>query len=355
MIPRNTRHRCPRLAPPQALSGFTLVELLVSMTIMAMLVGLLLVGVQKAREAARRTSCSNNLRQIGLAVSNFETQQRRFPASWKPAAARSDGVVDGWSAQAQLLPYLEQTRLDATIDYEKSYELAGNVVTADGVTTRLTAMRVPTFVCPSEVRDKPRFSGGEAKHYPINYAVNLGVWFVHNPATNEGGRGAFRPRSGMRAAEYRDGLSYTLGLAEVKAWNPYYRNAGFAQLPDIPTDADVCNLGGTFKESSGHTEWIDGRAHQTGFTTVFRPNTPVLCTMGGKTYDVDWTNQQEGTVGDRSTFAAVTARSYHGTGVNAVMMDGSVRSFPNDIHLGVWRAYSTRQDGELLPSSEQTR
>ncbi len=71
--------------------------------------------------------------------------------------------------------------------------------------------------------------------------------------------------------------------------------------------------------------------------------------MGGATYDVDWTNHQQGRHSDAVTYAAVTARSYPKGGVNVAMMDGSVRWFDDNVHLGVWRAYSTRANGEFLP------
>lgn len=343
--------------------GFTLVELLVVMIVIGILMGLLLPAVQKIREAARTTSCANQLRQIGLATVTYEARNRQYPPSWKPAAAISgNNDISGWSAQAVLLPYLEQTVLQTSIDYSVAYGNTGNVVTADGQTVKISAMRVPTFLCPAEVRDETRFEGGAAAHYPINYAVNLGTWFVFDPSTLQGGPGAFMPVKGTQAAQFRDGLSYTMCAAEVKGWNPYYRNAAktVAELPaTFPTTSEICTLAGDFKNESGHTEWVDGRAHQIGFTTTFAPNTTVACTNGGVTYDVDWTNWQEGkgmngsTATTTPTYAAVTSRSYHENGVNVVMMDASVRWFNNDTNLGVWRGFSTRNGQELMPGESQ--
>ena len=334
--------------------AFTLIELLVVMVIVGILIGLLVPAVQAARESARRTACSNQQRQITLAVANHEVQNRHYPPSWKSTVPDASGNINGWSTLALLLPNMEQSPLVSNVDFDLGYEAATDIQTADGTVDLLSSMRIPTFLCPSERRDEVRLSSGIETHYPLNYAMNLGVWFVWDPATGQGGEGAFYPESNLRASEFRDGLSYTLCAAEVKAWTPYYRNAGLAADPGIPaTPSDVCGLGGDFKSNSGHTEWVDGRAHQVGFTSTFRPNTEVLCDDNGTTYDVDWTNQQEGKSTTAATYAAVTARSYHEGGVNVALMDGSVRWFGDDISLGVWQAYSTRDGGEIIPSDDQ--
>ncbi len=331
--------------------GFTLVELLVVMVIIALLMGLLFPAIQAARESARKTSCRNNLYQLSKAVLNYEASRTRFPSSWRPPAAYKvgDANVAGWSTQAQLLPYLEQKATHSEINYNLPYSDDSFVVTtADGEDVRLSALRVPTYLCPSEVRDEMR----DGTHYPLNYAVNLGVWFVWDPETGKGGDGAFYPNSKLTAGDFLDGQSFTMAFAEVKAWNAYYRNAGLAaaDLADIPTDTEICGLGGEFKPNSGHTEWVDGRAHQIGFTTVFPPNHRVLCTEG-VAYDVDWNNQQEGKSPTIPTYAAVTARSYHEGMVNVAMMDGSVRPIEDNINVGVWRALSTRRGQEIMPDS----
>ena len=113
--------------------GFTLVELLVVIAIIAMLVTLLLPAVQAARSSARRVACINNIRQLGLALNNYESARAHFPSSWKPAR-NMEGSVDGWSAPAQVLPYVEEGALFANVDFDISYNAAR--LPSGAVTTR---------------------------------------------------------------------------------------------------------------------------------------------------------------------------------------------------------------------------
>ena len=326
--------------------AFTLVELLVVIAVIGVLVALLLPAVQAAREAARRSSCGNNLKQIGLGLQNFESTYKVFPASQRPATPNAAGQYDGWSAQGQILPFLEQGTLYDNIDLDLTYN--GQTVATSGGVQTISSVRMATYLCPSEVNDRQRLTAaGVPEHYPLNYVANLGTWFVFNPQMKVGGDGSFQPFRPLPLSSILDGLSNTLCFAECKAYNAYYRNAANPSLTQpMPTPAAVCSLGGEFKNNSGHTEWVDGRSHQTGFTTVFGPNTKVLCNVGGIEYDVDWTNQQEGKSTSVPTFAAVTSRSYHPGGVMTVFMDGSIHFVPQTVDLAVWRALSTRAGGE---------
>ena len=319
-------------------NAFTLIELLVVIAVIGILVALLLPAVQYARESARRMSCGNNLKQLGLAIQTFESANRVLPSSYRPTAAQPNGNVDGWSCQAQLLPYLERGDLYNRIDFNATYNQT--FINTDGTPIRLSNHKLEILLCPSELRKEKRGS----EHAPLSYGCNLGVWFVYDRLASRTGDGAFVPLTGLSPGEYVDGRSNTLAFMEVKTYNPYYRNAGHPS-PAAPLSTGVCALGGDFKTNTGHTEWVDGRAHQTGCTTLFGPNTKVLCTVGGSEYDVDWNNQQEG-VGTAPTYAAVTARSFHPDCVQAAMMDGSVHVFADTIDLRLWQALSTRNQGE---------
>jgi prepilin-type N-terminal cleavage/methylation domain-containing protein len=343
-------YRLSALNPQRSISrdlhGFTLVELLVVIAIIGVLISLLLPAVQMAREAARRNQCLNNLKQLGLGMHNYQVAIGSFPPSFCIHPNDLNNRGGHWSAQARVLSYLEQGNLFARIDFARGYEDKSNPQSA-----AVAYMRVPVYQCPSEPNDTVRVDGsGNPSHYPLNYGVNLGRWLVHDPANNGGGDGAFHPNSELGPRNFRDGMSNTLLAAEVKGYTAYFRNAGNAP-PTPPLAADVCGLGGEAKmgpdlmQNTGHTEWVDGRSHQTGVTTVFTPNSRVTCNG----FDVDWTSQQEGKSATVATYAAVTARSHHQGLVNVALMDGSARSVADPIDLAVWRGLSTRDGGEVAP------
>jgi prepilin-type N-terminal cleavage/methylation domain-containing protein len=334
--------RLPRYA-------FTLIELLVVIAIIAILIGLLLPAVQKVREAASRLKCQNNLKQIGLACHNYESSNSCFP----PASTfiRTTPGFLSYGVHAYLLPFVEQDNLRNLINLDLPYNASTNIPAAK--------VKIPIYVCPSEVNDRERLDG-PITHYPLSYGANVGTWLVFDPISGESGTGAFPVRfrssssetiaRGHTTAAFSDGLSNTIGFAEVKTYNPYLRDGGTpnvanASIPNNP--ADVVSLGGSFKLDSGHTEWVDGYVHQTGFTTLFSPNTKVLYSSGGKDHDIDFTSFRESKDLTKRTYAAVTSRSYHTNLVNVLNMDGSVRSINSSISLATWRALGTRAGGEV--------
>lgn len=328
--------------------GFTLVELLVVIAVIGILVGLLLPAVQAAREAARRMSCSNNMKQIILAVHNYESSTKRLPPAWTRPAMSGDG----WSAQARILPYVESVALASAVDFGAGYGQAR--ITVDGESIKVSSFRVPVYLCPSDVMDMERNDdNGQPYHYPLSYGYNAGPWLVFDPNNRKPGPGVFQAGRVSRFRDLLDGLSNTLGFAEVKAWTPYYRDAEIAGAIPVPTEpTEICALAGSFKPDTGHTEWVDGRVHQSGFTTTFPPNHQVECEVSGRVFDLDFTNIREGKDTTALTQAAVTSRSYHQGGVNVSLMDGSVRFITESIELDLWRNLSTRAGGEYVKLPE---
>ena len=155
-------------------SGFTLVELLVVIAIIGILISMLLPAIQQVREAARRTSCANNIRQMTLATFNYESAfEELMPSSLFPKVA-ADGVTplpssatfNGWSLQAQLLPYLEQVSLASKIDYKIGYK-DHPPVSINGDLAQISRFRIPTYLCPSEPNDRRRGEGTDEENYPI--------------------------------------------------------------------------------------------------------------------------------------------------------------------------------------------
>lgn len=329
--------------------GFTLVELLVVIAIIGILIGMLLPAVQMVREAARRTSCLNNVRQIVLAAHNYESSVRHLPPSYQ---LDPGGTVTGngsWSVQAQLLPFCEQANAYDLIDFSQAWSAPENAESG------VPVLRVPLYQCPSEVNDMVRIKNGAPFVYPHNYGFNFGSWLIHDPATGRPGDGLFYVNGKVEFRSVTDGLSNTLCVAEVKAFTSYIRNT---QDPgDVaPTDPTAfmdytgeLKLGTDVNSNTGHTEWCDGRVHHSGFTSVFTPNTTVPYEVDGVTYDVDFNSEKEGNSLTKITYAAITARSYHAGGTVSVgVLDGSTRSISDTVDLETWRALGSISGGEIL-------
>jgi|tagenome__1003787_1003787.scaffolds.fasta_scaffold20933176_3 prepilin-type N-terminal cleavage/methylation domain-containing protein len=324
---------------PNNHKAFTLVELLVVIAIIGILIALLLPAIQAAREAARRTQCSNNLRQLGLATHNYLSAARTLP----PALDWSRSSTSNWSVLARLLPYMEDTSLHSLIDFRFNYSDVKNAPQHKQV----TEMKLPMYSCPSEQQSEPKV-GDNQTHFPPSYGINGGTWFIYDPTTAATGDGAFVVSKKLSDKAFADGMSKTLAFSEVKAYQDKLASSGNpptigAATPATPAEAVA--FGGTFGRT-GHTEWVDGKVHETCFTATFAPNTFVPYVNASVTYDVDFISKAESSAaGAPPTYAAVTSRSYHPSIVQSAMMDGSVRSI-GTIDINIWRAMSTRGGGE---------
>lgn len=316
--------------------AMSLVELLVVIAIIGVLASLLMPAVQAAREAARCIQCANNLKQIGLALHNHESNRKHLPPL---GDYLTHGSTVYWSIHARLLPFVEQSNLHTLIDFSRP-------ISAQPAVARV---RVPHLLCPSEKNDRERPDGPTFVHYPLTYGANTGEWLLFQPPQPRGS-GVFQLNRATRFAEITDGLSSTLGMAEVKAFTPYLRDSGSPSRIDIaiPDENQLPQFGGEFKADSGHTEWVDARVHQTGFTTTFAPNTLVKHVVNGQSFDIDFNSMREGRSTTLPTYAAVTSRSYHVGGVNVLLMDGSVRFIGSTIALETWRALGSRDRGEVV-------
>jgi prepilin-type N-terminal cleavage/methylation domain-containing protein/prepilin-type processing-associated H-X9-DG protein len=328
--------------------GFTLIELLVVIAIIAVLIGLLLPAVQKVRQAANRASCANHLKQIALAMHNYESVHGHFPPAFK-----GDGVpiayFASWSPLAELNPFLEQTAIYNQMDLSlQTYEstIPFNITGPNQFAVQQT---VKLFLCPSD-KMQPVTMGptyGVPVLGPTNYA------FCNGTGTNGGSPwnadGAFIAKRTMRIADIRDGTSNTAMLSESTLGEGPESASGpvpgplsgvYAYLGGQPLSAGACagamqwnvqNLRGFM--------WASGEIRCASYNHFFLPNAPQADCV---TFDTRPGPTRYTALGWR------TARSRHNGGVNLALCDGSVRFVGDSIDLAVWRGLATRAGGEAL-------
>ena len=336
-------------SPSSRNRGFTLIELLVVIAIIGVLIALLLPAVQAAREAARRIQCTNNLKQLGLGIHNYESTNGALPP---PFVLTGSGSTirwsNGWSVHGRILPYLEQNSIYNAMNFTLRYSTPDNAT--------ICAVSINGFLCPSETQQKPRVTA--TGQFGVNsYGWNRGDWYVWGGFAGASNRSPFDVNASRRFADIPDGLSNTMLAAEVKTYQPNLGNCGtgLAQINAMnnipPTTADPYSVAPEYNSGctlglTGHTEWVDGAVHETGFTTAWTPNKKITRTGGNPSQDLNLISIRENRGGP--TFAAVNSRSYHPGGVNVLLADGSVRFIKNGVDGNAWRAMGTVGGGEII-------
>jgi len=338
-------------------AAFTLIELLVVIAIIAVLIALLLPAVQSAREAARRAQCVNNLKQIGLALHNYESAQQTFP--WNaaaytnifPNAAVNSDDGNGWSALALMLPYIEQNQVANAINFSFGFnEFAGQSGLADPIQSTAISITINSFICPSD-------AGKGRNSYRASNGTNWDWW------SREAGAGPMTRNSDGKLSSITDGLSNTIAFAERNrgdgdgsrynpgdvyvgvpgsAWGlPTYviQNPGDQQIIQssvIPDCVAAAKAGNTPTWDWGGFYWAAGDYPGAKMNFVLTPNSKVPdCSPWG---------------GVGAGIGFYSARSRHSGGVNVLMSDGSVKFIKDSINLQTWYSLATRSGGELVSS-----
>jgi prepilin-type N-terminal cleavage/methylation domain-containing protein/prepilin-type processing-associated H-X9-DG protein len=335
--------------------GFTLIELLVVIAIIAVLIALLLPAVQSAREAARRIQCTNNLKQLGLGLHNYESVAGALPPSdvLQGAVGTTNTVVwrNGFSVHARVLPLMEQGVMFNAINFINDHRSAQN--------STVVGSAVSFFTCPSDrfADQRTTFPFGTA--CVTSYGVNAGDWFVWPGFTQPVTRGPFGPNLSRRLAEFTDGLSQTVLASDVKVYQPFCRiGRPFANINDpnnVPApNADPYTVAPEYNSAAcsasppatAHTAWVDGNTQETGFTTTWPPNKVILNFATHSDLDIETKLVTQG----GPVFAAITSRSYHPGGVNTLLADGSVRFIKSTIDGSTWRSLGTVAGREVVSS-----
>jgi prepilin-type N-terminal cleavage/methylation domain-containing protein/prepilin-type processing-associated H-X9-DG protein len=342
------------LRVPPRCKAFTLIEVLVSISILGILMALLLPAIQGAREASRRTECTNHLKQIGLALQSYAASHGTFPPlnglSIRSEAERRIGASIPFSPFARMLTELDQPILFNAVNFG-----AGRRDPL-GLVANATVMRVTLAVllCPSDGRAP--VEGYGRNNYRVNHGLDpLGQVSLASDRVPIDSY-PFSSWTAYSPADFPDGLSATLGASE-RLQGDWTRGA-FRPRADVlqPWDSrdvpfsspeelvDVCR---SLKpqsdqvESRGGESWFVSSIHCTTFNPFQAPNSPVACYLS---------NVREGFENRVYHHGCIPATSAHPGGVNALAMDGHVRFVGDGIDVRVWRALSTRNGGEATPA-----
>jgi prepilin-type N-terminal cleavage/methylation domain-containing protein/prepilin-type processing-associated H-X9-DG protein len=322
--------------------GFTLVELLVVIAIIGVLVALLLPAVQAAREASRRSKCQNSLKQIGLALHNYELTFGLFPPG-DCSVNRGAGDIPQASTHAFILPYLEGGNSYSTFDF--NFQVNGN-----NANSQARIQVIPTYHCSSDpMGTKINNVSNLVVASSANYMQCLGSTAVQRPSVASAYHGIFYTQSATRMAQVADGTSNTAMFSEIKK-GPNGTTATATIAAGDSRDFQVAtSYSSTFTsadelvppsgcQTRSSPAWLyrglqyyRGLIAATYYTHTMTPNAMLRdCVMSS------------------AIEGHAAARSYHPNGVNVALADGSVRFTTNTVDINVWRGVGTINNGETV-------
>jgi prepilin-type N-terminal cleavage/methylation domain-containing protein/prepilin-type processing-associated H-X9-DG protein len=359
-------------ARPTSRRGFTLIELLVVIAIIAVLIALLLPAVQAAREAARRAQCTNNLKQLGLALQNYHSTNDVFPGAY-PATTIQGAVTSSWGSwgpHALLLPYMEQSTIYAAINFNLPSQGGGGYNGFEAQTSAI-ALKISAFVCPSAPNPASTLYGRQT---PGNsYFASVGSSLVWEAAFGPGNplqtrpNGIFMYLGAVGLRDITDGSSNTIALGEWRIGDFDQNKLGIQDVIAVngtyiggsfDTPSNNMPFGGTFLQAYLNTcaglyqssigtannrswigeQWAPGMFGRTLGNTLLAPNATYpncVATTGN---------------GDFDNAGRFGLSSFHPGGANVAFADGSVRFLKSSTALQTMWALGSISQGEVLSS-----
>jgi prepilin-type N-terminal cleavage/methylation domain-containing protein len=373
-MPRVPDRERPRpCAPLRHRRGFTLIELLVVIAIIAVLVAILLPAVQQAREAARRAQCGNHLRQMGLALHNYESTFSAFPMvdaqNYRPN-------TQGFSAQARLLPYLEQANLQNQLDFaEPAFTGPFNSLVPNPKFASVFATPLAVLLCPSDPAPTQNVGAGGAVYSGTNYMVSYGSGKSVSYDLRWRTDGLSYENSGVRMGDITDGASNTVFMSETvrSAGNDTTLTAG--TLPPYPYQMTLngsTGVASTLNATQGLTGGGAWGAYVDGAGMISNPNLatiwPTLTSWRGASSaalrgrGTSWAHSgaistmTNGFQPPNSRVPDIVIhftgffgpRSYHAGGAQVMFGDGGVRFVGENVDVTVHRGLHSRDGRELI-------